>query len=90
MYKRQATHVILDEEACHWECPYQSNQSTDNHGNPLAYVDSSEYTVNSKRNPKGWVWDENTKTYKQVPAFEEQSVNYVYDNQQHMWVQQHF
>ncbi len=88
--RHNSTHVILDEEACHWECPYQSNQSTDNHGNPLAFVDSSEYTVNSKRNPKGWVWDENSKTYKQVPAFEQQSVNYVYDNQQHMWVQQHF
>ena len=30
------------------------------------------------------------KTFKQVLAFEEQRVNYVYSPQEHMWVQQHF
>ena len=78
-------HVILDENACSWECPYQSNQTTDNIGNPLAYMDTSEYTVNSSRNPKGWIWDENAKTYKKVAAFEESKVNYSYNNSSHMW-----
>ena len=83
-------HVILDEKACHWECPYQARQTTDNNGRPLAYSDTSEYSVNADRNPKGWVWDDQKKTYKQVLAFEEQRVNYTYDNQQHMWVKQYF
>tara|TARA_B100001564_G_scaffold359557_1_gene381824 strand:+ start:100 stop:690 length:591 start_codon:yes stop_codon:yes gene_type:complete len=97
-YKRDAfipprhngTHVILDEKACHWECPYQSNQVNDNNGIPLGYKDESDYTVNSLRNPKGWIWDENDKTYKQVLAFEEKRVNYQFDPQQHMWVQQSY
>lgn len=88
--RHNATHVILDEGACHWECPYQSNQINDNKGVPLAYTDTSEYTVNANRNPKGWVWDEEKKTYIKVLAFEEQRVNYTYDNQQHMWVKQYY
>ena len=88
--RHNATHVILDEEGCYWECPYQANQITDNRGIELPYKDTSEYTVNANRNPKGWIWDEKDKTYKQVLAFEEQRVNYVYSPQEHMWVQQHF
>ena len=84
-------HVILDEGACHWECPYQSNQTTDNKGVALSYTDTSEYaSVNSNRNPKGWIWDDQKKTYKQVLAFDVERVNYTYDNQQHMWVKQYF
>ncbi len=88
--RHNATHVILDEKACHWECPYQANQVTDNKGIELPYKDSSDYTVNAQRNPKGWIWDENDKTYKQVLAFEEKSVNYQFDGLTHMWVQQSY
>ena len=42
--------------------------------------------MNALRNPKGWVWDENDKTYKQILAFEERSVHYQFDPQQHMWI----
>lgn len=84
--RHNATHVILDEKACHWECPFQANQFTDNAGHKLSYTDNSDYTVNALRNPKGWVWDENDKTYKQVLAFEERSVHYQFDPQQHMWI----
>lgn len=88
--RHNESYVILDEQAGHWECPYQSNQLTDNIGNPLPYTDTSSYTVNESRNPKGWIWDENEKTYKQIAAFEQQKVNYTYDNQQKMWVKQYF
>lgn len=88
--RHNATHVILDEKACHWECPYQSNQVNDNKGIPLGFTDHSDYTVNGLRNPKGWVWDEEKKTYIQVQAFEEQSVNYQFDGQTHMWVKQNY
>ena len=50
--RHNATHVILDEEGCYWECPYQANQITDNRGIELPYKDTSEYTVNANRNPK--------------------------------------
>ena len=85
-----ATHVILDEQTCHCECPYQSNQSTDNAGRPLSYVDKSDYTVHSTYNPKGWVCDDQRKTYYQVPAVEQVQVNYSYDSQQKMWVKTYF
>ncbi len=88
--RHNATHVILDEKACHWECPYQSNQVNDNGGVPLPYKDESDYTVNAQRNPKGWVWDEGKKTYKQVLAFEQKNVQYQFDPQQHMWVQPNY
>ena len=88
--RHNATHVILDEKACHWECPYQSNQVNDNGGVPLPYKDESDYTVNAQRNPKGWVWDEVKKPYNQVLAFEQKNVQYQFDPQQHMWVQPNY
>ena len=88
--RTNATHVVLDEEGCQWECPYQSNQVNDNNGRPLGYQDKSDYTVNASFNPKGWVWDDMKKTYYQVPAFEEVQVNYQYDPQQKMWVKTYF
>lgn len=88
--RHNATHVVLDEKACHWECPYQSNQVNDNGGVPLAYKDESDYTVNAQRNPKGWVWDEDKKTFKQVLAFEQTNVQYQFDPQQHMWVKPNY
>ena len=88
--RHNATHVILDEKACHWECPYQSNQKNDNGGIPLPYKDESDYTVNAQRNPKGWVWDEEKKTYKQVLAFEQKNVQYQFDPQQNMWIQPNY
>lgn len=84
--------VVLDEDTCYWECPYESNQTTDNTGNPLPYADQTDYKpVNSNLNAsRNWIWDDVRKTYIKVPAFETVPVNYVYNSIQGKWVKQYF
>jgi len=78
-------HTVLDEETCHWEYPFQSNQTTDNQGNPLEYTDSSDYSVNSSKNPSGWYWDNTRKTYVKTDAVILSSSAYQYNEETKMW-----
>lgn len=80
--------TILDEEKCDWITPYQSNQATDNDGNPLDYEDSSDYSSNKDIIPSGWIWDNQRKTYLQVELTEAVKVSYRYDENNFMWVKE--